>query len=295
MALGAFDVSYAAIAALSILAAVAVPLLVRACRAPRRAPELTKAYQPFSVIAREVVNHGERPVIFLTLHVSTASLPTGAHVKLRATLGGEVVHRSYTPTRFHKGECEIMFRVYAGGPMSSHLASLRVGDVVEMQGPTGLERYGSHGTGTFSRGAHVWRGVTHVAMVSGGTGITPMLQIANSVLQDPAGDPTRLSLVSFTSSVADIMLGDTLRALAAGSRGALRLTFAASAATDDELLQHTDVRRASMRALSGDALAKLLGVPRGAGTVVCVCGPSGFAAHAKEALEPLFPGNVIVW
>lgn len=266
------------------------------CRVQHRTPELTHAYQPFTVIARKEVGGGERPIIFLTLGVSTASLPTGAHVKLRAMLGGEMIYRAYTPTRFNHGLCEIMFRHYAGGPMSSHLAALRMGDVVEMQGPTGLERYGSHGAGTFSCGSRVWRGVTHVAMVSGGTGITPMLQIANAVLQDPAHDPTRLSLVSFTTTVADIMLASTLRALAAQSKGSLRLTFAASAATDAELAENCDVRRASMRSLSADALCDMLHVPRGVqSTVVCVCGPEAFVAQAKALLEPLFPGNVIVW
>ena len=113
--------------------------------------------------------------------------------------------------------------------MSTHLGGLRVGDAVEMIGPTGIERYGARGPGTFSRGAQEWRGISQVALVSGGTGITPMLQIANHVLRDPR-DATRLSLVSFTTTAADIMLEDALRALAAASAGALTLTFVASQA-----------------------------------------------------------------
>ena len=240
-----------------------------------------------------VANRGERPVIFLTLGVSTASLPTGAHVKVRAVINGEVVVRSYTPTRFHKGLCELMFRVYTPGPMSTHLAQLRVGDAVEMKGPTGLERY--DGPGAFSRGDATWRGVTHVGLVAGGTGITPMLQIANHVLQDGA-DPTKMSLLSFHNTYADILLSDTLRGLAAGSRGALALKFVCTHAEErDVKCAARDVVRASMRKLSGEALVKLLGLPTGEGTVVCLCGPDGFVQHARGLLEPAFGGRIIVW
>ena len=257
-------------------------------------PTLSPDFRSFPVVARLVANKGDRPVIFLTLGVSTASLPTGAHVKIRAVIGGAVVVRSYTPTKFHKGLCELCFRVYPGGPMSTFLAQLRVGDSVEMKGPTGLERYGEEGPGTLSRGGASWRGVGHLALVAGGTGITPMLQIANHVLQDGA-DATQMSLLSFHNSYEDILLSGTLRGLAAGSGGGLRLKFVCSNVGGKELLAHGDVARGSMRALSGKQLAALLGVPQGAGTVVCLCGPDGFVQRARELLEPLFPGNVIVW
>jgi len=275
-------------------AALALGLLAR--RRARAAPELTRDWQRFRVSGRVVANpESERPVVFLTLHVSTASLPTGAHVKLRAldAAGREVV-RSYTPTRFHSDECELMFRVYPGGAMTPLLERLRVGDSVEMMGPTGLERYAPEGAGSFARGsARVWRGIEHVGMISGGTGITPMLQVANHVLQDPL-DATRLSLLSFTNTVPDIMLGETLRALAAGSRGALRLAFVATHAREDELAAHADVARGSMRSMGADELERLLGVPRGERTMICICGPDGFVKSARALLEGRFE-NVLVW
>ncbi len=259
-----------------------------------QAPSLTPSFARFRVTDRFVANRGERPVIFLTLGVSTASLPTGAHVKVRALINGEAVVRSYTPTRFNGGRCELMFRVYAGGPMTNYLAALRVGDAVEMKGPTGLERYGEHGPGTFSRGGAAWRGVTHVALIGGGTGITPMLQIANHVLQDGA-DATRLSLLSFHNTFADILLSGTLRGLAAAAGAQLRLQFVCSNVDEGELRANGDVARASMRALSSEQLVALMGVPVGKGTVVCLCGPDGFVQRARELLEPVFPSNVLAW
>jgi len=264
-------------------------------------PSLTKTYQHFPIIARRIVNQGERPVIFLTVRVSTASLPTGAHVKVRVAAnvigggGNEAVVRSYTPTRFNRGECELMFRVYEGGPMTTYLSKLKVGDKIDMLGPTGLERYASHGPGTFSRGDKVWEGITHVALVSGGTGITPMLQIANHVLQD-VNDKTKLSLISFTTSTADIMLENELRTLASSSNSRLRLTFVVSKLSTSELRDgiSSDIRHASMRELNKDTLEALLSVPNGPNTMICLCGPDGFVSRAKELLLPNFK-NLLVW
>ena len=254
-------------------------------------PKLDTTFRKFPVLSRKVVNRGDRPVIFLTLGVSTKSLPTGAHVKVRAVVNGEEVQRSYTPTRFHSGECELMFRVYPNGPMTNHLAGLHPGDTVEMRGPTGLERYGGKGPGTFSRGEQEWGGITHIAMLSGGTGITPMLQIANHVLQNKA-DPTVVTLLSFTTTASDIMLQDTLQDLQAASSGRLNVKYICSKAAPEEL--EKNVLKGSMRGLSEGALVELLGVPTGEQTMVCICGPDGFTEQAKELCDSRFK-HVLVW
>ena len=303
-----------AAAAAAVLTPLAVALLAgwrpAALFGPRR-PELSRDWQRFPVVGRLVANpHSARPVVFLTLGVSTESLPTGAHVKVRrpagvfvggAGGGGAECIRSYTPTRFDRGQCELMFRVYEGGPMSTYLASARVGDFVEMMGPTGLERYAPEGVpGTFSHGpARQWAGITHIAMVAGGTGITPMLQIANAVLQGhPRGDVTLLSLIAFSTGLDDILLEGQLQALAAGSKGQLRLTFAASGASDAQLAARPgprDAVRASMRSLSAAQLAELLNAPADECTMVCVCGPRGFCTQAVTLLEEAGYPNVLFW
>ena len=150
------------------------------------------------------------------------------------TPDGEVVERPYTPARFEPPECELLVRVYPEGKVSRHLYELEIGDAVEMKGPVGLIRYGGDGPGTFSRGkSRRFEGVTHMAMLAGGTGITPMLQLCNHVLQD-ARDATQLRLVEANSCVKDIMMLRELRALAADSDGALKLTFTASRLTPAE-------------------------------------------------------------
>ena len=110
-----FASSNLSLIAIAAICAVYVFILNR-----RGAPALSRLYAPFPVVSRRVVNGGDRAVIFLVLKVSTAHLPTGAHVKVRATIGGEVVVRSYTPTRFNGGECELMV---GGVPAAAAAAS----------------------------------------------------------------------------------------------------------------------------------------------------------------------------
>jgi len=175
--------------------------------------------------------------------------------------------------------------------MSNYLAGLRVGGTLEMRGPTGLERYGSKGPGTFTRSEREWSGITHIAMISGGTGVTPMLQIINHVLQDKL-DPTHVSLLSFTTAVSDFLLKDELEELKEGSNGRFMFQFVCSRAAPGG--PHKNIFLGSMRNLKADMLVELLGVPTGDTTMVCICGPDGFTDHAKTLCKQHFT-NVLIW
>jgi hypothetical protein len=148
------------VTALLIVALTALLLIYR-----RRHPYLSRQYAKFRVISKRTVSqNAERPVVFIAFGVSTASLPTGQHVQVRAVIDGEEVERPYTPARFEPPECELLLRVYPDGKMSRYLYSLDVGDYAELRGPIGHIRYGDGGPGTFSRGSkRKFTGVTHVA------------------------------------------------------------------------------------------------------------------------------------
>ena len=167
---------------------------------------LTRKFQKFKVIKKRMITtETAKPVMFLTVGVSTDSLPIGAHVKIQRKVKGETIARPYTPTRFTRGECELMIKAYPHGAMSTYLHSRKPGDYIEMAGPTGLHRYSPQGPGTFSYSKKTWHGIKYIGMLAGGTGITPMLQIANHILQDPA-DSTIVSLISFNTLPADVLL-----------------------------------------------------------------------------------------
>lgn len=81
-----------------------------------------------------------------------------------------------------------------------YLTSLNVGDEVEMKGP-------------FTKLAIERNAKKAIGMVAGGTGITPMLQVLDKLLDDPR-DNTEIRLLFANVSPADILLKSKLDALA---------------------------------------------------------------------------------
>ena len=239
--------------------------------------------------------------MFLTLGVQTGSLPTGSHVKIRHEINGKVEQRPYTPTRFNGDECELLLRVYPQGKITQYLYGLQVGDMVEMRGPTGMLRYES--AGVFTNGSRKkWEGITNIICLAGGTGITPMLQVTNHVLQDE-DDATQLNVLAFNTTEDDCMLEEELTDLASGSSGQLVFSFVVSnkGGGGGGGGAGGGPRQASMRTMDPTMLMELLGVTKvvleAGTTVVCVCGPLGFVESAKVLLEGsgVLSSNVLVF
>jgi hypothetical protein len=61
-----------------------------------------------------------------------------------------------------------------GGKMSQYLESLAIGDTIDVKGPTGHVHYLGRGQYTLDGEAHR---TSHISMIAGGTGITPMYQV----------------------------------------------------------------------------------------------------------------------
>ena len=95
-----------------------------------------------------------------------------------------MVARPYTPCSRPdtKGVVDFVIKEYPApnGIMSRHLCSLKPGDVVKMKGPWKKLKYEA---GMKKK----------IGMIAGGTGITPMLQIIQAILDNPA-DTTEVSL-----------------------------------------------------------------------------------------------------
>jgi cytochrome-b5 reductase len=107
-----------------------------------------------------------------------------------------------------------------------------------------------------------------IGMVAGGTGITPMLQVIEEVLRNPA-DKTQLSLLFGNVEAEDILLKGRLNALAAKHPKQLKVVY---------LL---DKPPKSWRGESGyvtPAMLKAHMPPPGDDHLVFVCGPPGLMA-----------------
>ncbi|KIV92073.1 NADH-cytochrome b5 reductase 1 [Exophiala mesophila] len=136
-------------------------------------------------------------------------LPIGQHISLAATPKGaekEVV-RSYTPISSDedKGFVDVLIKAYPQGNISAHMTTLKVGDTIKVRGPKGAMVY----TPDLAK---------HIGMIAGGTGITPMLQIARAISRGRPSkggkDTTKVDLIFANVNPDDILLKDEIDALA---------------------------------------------------------------------------------
>jgi len=134
--------------------------------------------------------------------------------------GEAEIERKYTPTTSDDqvGYVDLVIKVYKGGvidrfpdggKMSQYLDSLKAGDDVKISGPIGMHEYLGHGK--FKSGKKELS-CKKLGMMSGGTGITPMLQVIAAILKDPS-DKTEVSLLYANQTDNDILVRDMLEDL----------------------------------------------------------------------------------
>jgi len=164
---------------------------------PRRVLELA---------SRESLSPSVCSLVFRAVDDAPLGDVAGQWVNLYLKLGDEVIERSYSiaraPDPSHPTELEIAVTKVTGGPMSTALHALAVGDRIEMQGPFGF----------FTREeAHL----TEPALFVGtGTGVTPLrAMIVDELRARPTGPP--MVLLFGCRTEADLLYQRELEALAA--------------------------------------------------------------------------------
>lgn len=175
-----------------------------------------------TLMEKQTISHDTRRFRFaLPTPQHILGLPTGQHVTLSFVdpASGETVSRPYTPTSSDRdvGYVDLVVKVYAagvnakfpaGGRMSQYLEGLNVGDSVAFSGPSGRIQY--LGGGVFSvrdaaTGAVAARpACTAIGMVAGGTGITPMVQVAREILA--RNEDVEIRMLVANQTEADILL-----------------------------------------------------------------------------------------
>lgn len=144
-------------------------------------------------------------------------LSLGKHIFLCANIDGKLCMRAYTPTTGVEevGYFELVVKIYFkgvhprfpnGGLMSQYLDSLPIGSVLDVKGPVGHIEY--TGRGNFKvHGKH--RFAKRLTMLAGGTGITPVYQVAQAILKEPE-DRTEMHVVYANRTEDDILLREEL-------------------------------------------------------------------------------------
>jgi len=173
-------------------------------------------FQEFPISEKTQISHNTAIYRFkLPKPTDILGLPIGQHISLGATLDvtnpktqevkkNQEVIRSYTPisSDVNPGYFDLIVKSYPTGNISRHLATLKVGDTMKVKGPKGAMVYTPNMVRKFG-------------MVAGGTGITPMLQIAHAIQRGRKyGDKTEVSLIFANVNEEDILLREDLDKLA---------------------------------------------------------------------------------
>ncbi|GAB7355576.1 hypothetical protein MBLNU459_g6047t1 [Dothideomycetes sp. NU459] len=183
--------------------------------------------------------------------------------------------RPYTPisTGDDPTTVSLLVKQYPGGRASSHLHSLQPGQTLAVRA---LPEF-AYAANRYSR----------ICMIAGGAGITPMAQMINTVLQDPA-DETRLDLVYANRTKEDILLKSALDELQQRFPERLRVRY---------VVGDAPVEEGNSRRITKEILGQMLPDPTAKTdkpVKVLVCGPDGMMAAiaGKKGPAPWMQGSL---
>ncbi|KAL3752250.1 hypothetical protein ACJRO7_012975 [Eucalyptus globulus] len=157
-------------------------------------------FKEFLLVKRTELSHNVAKFRFaLPTPTSVLGLPIGQHMSCRGKDSvGQEVTKPYTPTTLDSdvGYFELVIKMYPQGRMSHHFREMREGDYLAVKGPKGRFKYQPGQVRAFG-------------MLAGGTGITPMFQVARAILENPH-DETKIHLIYANVTYEDILLKEEL-------------------------------------------------------------------------------------
>nr|VDD23523.1 unnamed protein product [Brassica oleracea] len=229
---------------------------------------------PVKLIEKTSISHDVRRFRFaLPSEDQQLGLPVGKHIFLCANINDKLCLRAYTPTSTVDavGHIDLVVKVYFkdvhprfpnGGLMSQHLDSLSIGAVLDIKGPLGHIEY--KGKGNFMVNGKP-KFAKKLAMLAGGTGITPIYQVIQSILSDPE-DETEMYVVYANRTEDDILVREELEGWANKHKERLKVWYVVEIAkegwnystgfiTEDVLREHVP------EGLEGESLALACGPP----------------------------------
>jgi cytochrome-b5 reductase len=152
-----------------------------------------------------------------------------------------------------KGYMDLLVKKYPNGPMSTHLHDMVPGQRLDIKGP--LPKY------PWAPNKH-----THIGLVAGGTGITPMYQLLRAIFNNP-DDKTKVTLVFGNVAEEDILLKKELEHLENTYPQRFRAFYV--------LNQPPKTWSGGSGNISQELLKTVLPEPKTEGIKVFVCGPPG--------------------
>lgn len=230
------------------------------------------------LLEKEIISHDTRKFRFkLPSEKHVLGLPIGKHLYVSAKINGELVSRAYTPVSSDEdfGFVDLVIKVYFkdthpkfpdGGKLSQYIENMSIGDTIDFRGPSGKLEYLGYGVFSIrgkSKEPPVEVHAKNLAMIAGGTGITPMLQLIRYITKDPKDD-TKLSLLFANQTEKDILLRDELEQVAQEHPDQFKIWYTVDNPTEDW--------KYSSGFVSSEMIASHLYGPE-SDTLVLMCGP----------------------
>jgi len=206
------------------------------------------------------------------IHLSTASYILARTPKLPE---GKQVTRPYSPISKEttSDHFDLLVKKYPNGPMSSHIHSLKPGNSLEVKGPGIKLKYEQN---MFNK----------IGMLAGGTGIAPMLQFLQKILDNP-NDRTKISLIFGNVSEKDVLLKGKLDQLQEQHPDRLQITYTIDKSTTKDWSHEVGYVNEKM-------IRKYLPKPDEENIRVFVCGPKPMMDSISGPKGPNFTQGELV-
>ncbi|KAH9260073.1 hypothetical protein BASA81_001845 [Batrachochytrium salamandrivorans] len=274
--------------------------LYKLVRQPPLAKFLNRDKQKAVLLDKIQLSHDTRLFQFALPKNHVLGLPCGQHIKIFCPnpstgewngkpdleLDGEI-ERKYTPTSSDRDleRFDLVVKVYQpndkfahGGKASQYLESLEIGSPLTFSGPWGTVQY--VGKGVFNKNRKPLDPINKVAMIAGGTGITPMLQVIEEILLEDDSNVT-VHLLFANQTEQDILLRGRLEELVHDNPTKFSVHFTVDRQTNPQTPWSGSVGFVS-KAMLDEQLPKF-----GESTMVLLCGPPPMLKMLKQHLNEL--------
>lgn len=256
---------------IALIVLVAIILVGRVLsKRQRPAVLIPDQFQEFPLIMKTNLTHNTALYRFgLPGADDVLGLPIGQHISIRAEIEGKEILRSYTPTSLDtdaKGCFELLVKTYEKGNISKVIGELNIGDKIQVRGPKGFYQY-------------MPNMYTHIGMVAGGTGISPMYQIIKAIATNPA-DRTKVFLVYGNVTENDILLKAELDAIVRSNPAQFKVRYLLDKPPADEW-------EGGVGYVTEEVMREYLPSAKEPAVQLLICGPPPMVSSVKKTAVTL--------
>ena len=201
--------------------------------------------------------------VAVTLNAPGFAWEPGQYLTLRATVAGQDLRRSYSIAQAPGGPLTVGIKSVAGGAFSPFAQGLRPGDVLRALPP---------------EGRFVYRGEQRILLIAAGSGITPMVSIAQAALASGA----EVTLVYGNRDGASIMFREALDDLKDRHLDRFVLFHCLSRETQDVAFLNGRITGDKIR-----VLAEVGAIVPNSFDAAFLCGPGDMIGDVSTALSTL--------